>query len=191
MHVACRFDEPNGAGKQGTATVIGIILAGGRSTRMGQDKALLSWRGETWLDRARRGLAAAGAERTLVLGRPDLSDGLADPAPGRGPAVNLAALLSTIPGGTRLLVVPVDMPGLSPDLLRRLATLPAGGAPSGDVLPAALIVPDRPIGFTGSSLRALWTALGVPPIDLPGDVPPNLNTPDDIAAFEAEQRAWT
>ena len=171
--------------------MIGIVLAGGRSTRMGQDKALLTWRGETWLDRVRRGLAAAGAERTFILGRPTLSDGLADPAPGQGPAINLAAVLRQWPTGTRLLVVPVDMPGLSPTWLRMLATLPRGGAPQGDVLPAALIVPDMPISFSGTSLRALWSALDVPAVDLPGAMPRNLNTPGDVAAFEAEQPVWT
>ncbi|MGK5082191.1 NTP transferase domain-containing protein, partial [Bdellovibrionota bacterium FG-1] len=43
----------------GIAGIIGVVLAGGRSTRMGQDKAQLMWGAERLLDRQIRVLAEA------------------------------------------------------------------------------------------------------------------------------------
>lgn len=173
-------------------TVIGVVLAGGRSRRMGTDKALLRRHGRTWLETARALLRQSGADRVVILGRPDEPDGMADPVPGAGPAVNLAALMASLPAGTRLLVVPVDMPTLDPALLTLLAARPAGGAPSGDVLPAAVIVPRHPVRPAGQSLRALWASLGVPEVALPsGSVPHNLNTPEQLSALQDGALEWT
>jgi molybdopterin-guanine dinucleotide biosynthesis protein A len=171
---------------------LGVVLAGGRSRRMGTDKALLRWQGRTWLDRARRLLREAGAERVIVLGRPEAADGLADPVPGGGPAVNLAGLMARLAPGTRLLVVPVDMPALDAAVLADLAGRPAGGTPRGCVLPAVVIVPGAPVRPAGDSLRALWAALALPAIDLPaGAVPGNVNTPADLVALQEGAPPWT
>ena len=123
--------------------------------------------------------------------RPEEPDGVPDPFPGQGPAVNLAALMSELPAGTRLLVVPVDMPGLPPALLTQLADQPRGGVPRDEVLPAALIIPGQPIQLSGMSLRALWSALDLPAIDFPAASLRNLNTPEDIAMCEAAEQPGT
>lgn len=46
----------------------GIVLAGGRSSRMGRDKALLPWHGRTLLEHMRGLLRQAGAQRVWVSG---------------------------------------------------------------------------------------------------------------------------
>jgi molybdopterin-guanine dinucleotide biosynthesis protein A len=169
-----------------------VILAGGRSRRMGRDKAGLNWRGQSWLDRARAVLKEAGAGRILVLGRPDLADGIADPAPGSGPAVNLAGLIAGLPAGTRLIVVPVDMPTLDPAVLQSLAACGSGGVPRGAVLPAALTVPLGSPVPRGEALRDLWAALGLPEIELPpGRSLFNVNTPAELDALAADIAPWT
>ncbi len=167
--------------------ILGVVLAGGRSRRMGRDKAGLDWLGQTWLDRARTVLVAANATRIAVLGRPDLTDGVADLAPGAGPAVNLAGFMTRLPAGTRLMVVPVDMPTLDPAVLRWLAVQARGGVPRGKVLPAAFTVPAGPVAPRGNALRDLWTTLSLTEIDLPSGMSlVNINTPEDLSLLATE-----
>src|SRR5690625_331533 len=100
--------------------LIGIVLAGGRSSRMGRDKALLRWRGQTLLDHQLETLRLSGVDQTCVSGRRPEHNGIADPQPGAGPLGGLAGVAAFIQEDVNLLVVPVDMPLLSPELLRRL-----------------------------------------------------------------------
>ena len=100
--------------------LIGIVLAGGRSSRMGRDKALLRWRGQTLLDHQLETLRLSGVDQTCVSGRRPEHNGIADPQPGAGPLGGLAGVAAAIQEDVNLLIVPVDMPLLSPELLRRL-----------------------------------------------------------------------
>lgn len=47
--------------------IAGMILAAGESTRMRRDKALLIYRGRTFLETIRQNLSAAGIERIVVV----------------------------------------------------------------------------------------------------------------------------
>src|ERR1700746_781805 len=99
----------------------GFVLAGGRSTRMGQDKALLQWAGRTLLERALdklRTLPLAAAPR-IAGARSDLSSHagvVADLHPGCGPLSGIEAALAA---RTRPLNVflPVDTPLLPAQFL--------------------------------------------------------------------------
>jgi molybdopterin-guanine dinucleotide biosynthesis protein A len=92
----------------------GFVLAGGRSTRMGQDKALLQLAGRPLLDLALdklRALPLAAAPR-IAAARSDLSSHagvIADLHPGCGPLSGIEAALaaSTQPLNVFL---PVDTP---------------------------------------------------------------------------------
>ncbi len=91
-------------------TVCGVVLAGGRSRRMGQPKQTLTWpdaRGDriTWLDHARRRLSEVCAV-VRVSGEEDLPDTVPDQP---GPLAGIAAALETSPA-SRCLFLPVDMP---------------------------------------------------------------------------------
>lgn len=115
---------------QGDATSIpreqvsGVVLCGGRSTRMGRDKALLSVAdGGTWLERAldllepvvHRGFVACGPRPRYareLAERPAWSLVL-DELPDGGPLAGLAAALSRVEDGW-LLALAVDMPGVGP-----------------------------------------------------------------------------
>jgi molybdopterin-guanine dinucleotide biosynthesis protein A len=97
-----------------------MVLAGGRSTRMGRDKALLDWRGRPLLERQLDALRAAGVDDVRVSGdRPDYG-GVADARPGLGPLGGLAGVAGAVAGEADLVVIPVDMPLLGAALLRRL-----------------------------------------------------------------------
>ena len=116
----------------------GVVLAAGRSSRMGRDKALLPWQGQTLLDQARRQLFAAGAGRVLTCGRSDHPDAIPDRERGQGPLSALAQLCPALDDGVYI-VVPVDMPLLSTALLQLLAcTEAACVAVEGNPLPMRL-----------------------------------------------------
>jgi molybdopterin-guanine dinucleotide biosynthesis protein A len=101
---------------------IGIILAGGASRRMGQDKAALPWGDGTLLAHMRALLLKAGVDRVVVLGKPEEGDGMADKTPFAGPVRALLDYLRSAEAGLQYVVVPVDMPYLSPALLAPLVT---------------------------------------------------------------------
>jgi molybdenum cofactor guanylyltransferase len=92
----------------------GFILAGGKSSRMGQDKALLDWNGRTLLDHMVH-LVASAADGVHVAGRPPLVDRLQ----GFGPLSGIATALETSATDTNL-VVAVDLPLLTTDFLKYL-----------------------------------------------------------------------
>ncbi len=99
---------------------IGVVLAGGRSTRMGRDKAMLAWQGRPLLDRQIDVLRRCGVDAWQISGdRPDYGS-VADMQAGLGPLGGLVSVAGAVSGDADLLVIPVDMPLLGPDLLRRL-----------------------------------------------------------------------
>jgi molybdopterin-guanine dinucleotide biosynthesis protein A len=98
--------------------LVGGVLVGGASRRMGRDKALLPWGRGRWIDRQVRTLARV-ADETFLAGRPiDPHPGLAD-ADGSGPLAGIWALAQARPLAT-LLVVAVDQPLLTASALRWL-----------------------------------------------------------------------
>jgi molybdenum cofactor guanylyltransferase len=103
----------------------GFILAGGRSSRMGRDKAMLEIDGVMMLDRAIGLLKGAGVSATVV-GPPDEFERrtlqvpvIADEWPGIGPLGGIATALREKPA-TWNLVVACDMPYLTVEWLRFL-----------------------------------------------------------------------
>jgi molybdenum cofactor guanylyltransferase len=107
----------------------GIVLAGGRSSRMGTPKAALEWHGSTLLRRV-TGLVQRSVDGPVVVvsapGQelPPLPDGIElveDAREGRGPLQGLAAGLSAV--GDRAVAAYVsstDVPLLHPRLIRRV-----------------------------------------------------------------------
>jgi hypothetical protein len=93
--------------------VAGFVLAGGRSTRMGRDKALLPWGAGTLLEHI-AGVVRETLGNVAVIGReiPDL-------IPDCGPLGGLLTALQNT-DADRVLIVACDMPHLTPELLRDL-----------------------------------------------------------------------
>lgn len=119
------------------ATVTGIVLTGGRSSRMGEDKASLVLGGTTLLGRVVAALSAV-ADEVVIVRAPGQSLPLvqtastltivADRVEGAGPLEGIVTGLevSTAPVA---LVVGVDHPFLRPTLLRLLIERAQAGAP--------------------------------------------------------------
>jgi molybdopterin-guanine dinucleotide biosynthesis protein A len=134
MHERDQRDE-----RSGTMLATGVVLAGGRSRRMGQSKAGLLIGGEPLLQRVVRRLRLALRE-VLVVGSADLAALAPDTRiiqdlplhQGQGPLAGLEAALDAIE--TRYaFVVACDMPFVAPDLVRGMVTQ-AGADPSSDAL---------------------------------------------------------
>ena len=98
---------------------LGVVLAGGRSQRMGADKARLVWRGERLLDRAVAMLRVAGCTRVLVSGDYPEYPHVADCYGDRGPLGGLASIAQRVPE-SRWLVLAIDQPLLDVAMLRAL-----------------------------------------------------------------------
>jgi molybdopterin-guanine dinucleotide biosynthesis protein A len=108
---------------------MGFVLAGGKSSRMGTDKAFLEFGGQTLLDRA---LAVEGAvcDGVMIVGDPDkfakygtpkcgstkYPPVVADIFPGCGPLAGIHAALAHSSAELNLMLA-VDMPFVSTELL--------------------------------------------------------------------------
>jgi molybdenum cofactor guanylyltransferase len=115
----------------------GIVLAGGRSSRMGTPKAALEWHGSTLLRRT-AGILSRVADGPVVVVRapgqplPDLPAAVEvvdDPREGLGPVQGLAAGLAAVAGRAEIaFVCSTDLPFLHPAFARRVLRAAAEGA---------------------------------------------------------------
>jgi molybdopterin-guanine dinucleotide biosynthesis protein A len=101
---------------------VGVVLAGGRSSRMGRDKARVIVGGRTLAARAVELLGRACAEvvvadggRGVVPGARSVPDG-----PGRGPAAGLLGAARAVPGRP-VVALACDLPAVPEALLAALA----------------------------------------------------------------------
>jgi molybdopterin-guanine dinucleotide biosynthesis protein A len=126
------------------STFAGIVLAGGRSSRMGAPKAALEWHGSTLLRRT-AGILARVADGPVVVVRaagqalpelPPAVEVVDDPCEGLGPVQGLAAGLAAVAGRAEIaFVCSTDLPFLHPAFARRVLRAVADGADVG--LPVA------------------------------------------------------
>ncbi|MDQ3763596.1 MAG: NTP transferase domain-containing protein [Actinomycetota bacterium] len=107
----------------------GVVLAGGRSSRMGTPKAALEWHGSTLLRRTLGVLARAVDGPLLVVRAPAQSlpeippqvDVVEDPEEGLGPLQGIAAGLAALSGRAQVaFVCSTDLPFLHPAFVRRM-----------------------------------------------------------------------
>src|ERR1700691_2130745 len=114
----------------------GIVLAGGRSSRMGTPKAALEWHGSTLLRRT-VGIVARVADGPVVVVRaagqslpalPSAVEVVDDPREGLGPVQGLAAGLTAVADRAEIaFVCSTDMPFLHPAFARRVLRAAAEG----------------------------------------------------------------
>ncbi len=115
-------------------SIAGIILAGGASSRMGTPKALLAFRGETFLDRLIRLLSAVVSPLIVVVGyhADQIRSGIerssealfaVNPAPERGMLSSLQCGLALVPSHAEaVMFTPVDHPNLAAATIEQLAS---------------------------------------------------------------------
>lgn len=166
--------------------ILGAVLAGGRSSRFGSDKALALWQG--------RPLIAHVAGRLLTIcpivvlcGRAYAGmDAIPDrPAPDLGPLGGLNAALhhAAVHGFDRVLTAPCDAPSLSDELLSTLAATPNSFLREMPVIgcwrSADAASLDRLLAENGSrSVRSWAETTGAVALAL--SPPPNINQSGDL-----------
>jgi molybdopterin-guanine dinucleotide biosynthesis protein A len=97
----------------------GFVLAGGKSTRMGRDKALVLFRGRPLVEISAETLRQAGIPVSIAGARSDLSGFAAvveDTAPDQGPLTGICAALAGTTA-VRAVFVSVDLPLLPTSLI--------------------------------------------------------------------------
>ncbi|HEV7453282.1 MAG TPA: molybdenum cofactor guanylyltransferase [Pseudonocardiaceae bacterium] len=107
----------------------GVVLAGGRSSRMGTPKAALEWHGSTLLRRT-LGVLARAVDGPLLVVRapgqllpeiPPQADVVEDPEEGLGPLQGVAAGLAALTGRAQIaFICSTDLPFLHPVFVRRV-----------------------------------------------------------------------
>jgi len=105
-----------------------VILAGGQSTRMGSDKAIVHFEGQRLIDRLIDRYAGV-ADRILLSGRHDYGTGLAvindKPDAPDGPVGAILSIAATLPDlqsdCSGFVTLPVDAPHAPADLIKRLS----------------------------------------------------------------------
>lgn len=167
----------------------GVLLVGGASTRFGSPKALAWLDGETLAARAWRTLREACDERLAVGKR---ADGLELPFELLDDESETRAALTGIVAGLRAsrariaVMLPVDTPLVTPDVLRELAAACAdAAAPRSDPLPAAfdrraLPVLERRLRDGRLALHEALDELDTRRVEVDAAILANVNTPDEL-----------
>lgn len=100
-----------------------FVLAGGASSRMGRDKALLELHGQPLIEHALHKFRALGFKPCIVGSRPDLASFapvVADNFPGSGPLGGIEAALAASSADLNLILA-VDLPLLPASFLQWMA----------------------------------------------------------------------
>lgn len=190
----------------------GFVLAGGKSRRMGRDKAMLPFHGRPLIahvagtvEKALGKEARFGSGRVAIVGEPDRYRDLgyrvlADIHKDCGPLGGIVTALTASPFDWNL-VAACDMPNLEPADLRKLVERsPTSGTlciaaqgPSGEAEPLCAIyhrdclpVLTRALHDKRLKLKEVLPELHPELVALPARSLANLNTPEEWMAFEEQ-----
>lgn len=181
--------------------VSAVILAGGRSSRMGTNKAELLWNGSTLIEHQVKKVRSLGIDDVILSGYPKSVGGTrsaADVFPGKGPLAGIhAGLLAA--KNPHCLVLSVDVPLVPEETLSSLIRAHlAGQSPITVLAHGALtepligvyertLIPDaeRILLSSGTSVRVLFERAGVFACPYAGDEALlfNCNTPEEYRSL--------
>jgi molybdopterin-guanine dinucleotide biosynthesis protein A len=168
-----------------------VLLVGGASRRFGSPKALALFAGETLAERAYRVLGAA-CESVIAVGK--TVDGLPLPFPVLDDRSEIRAAMVGLAAGLRAaktdlcLVLPVDLPNMTPEALLLLAdgaknvdaAVPQTGPLPGLYRRSILPVVDQRIEAHDFALHRLLGELRTRVVELDESLLRNVNEPSDL-----------
>lgn len=183
---------------EGARAVVGAVLCGGASRRMGSPKPAVPWNGVPMASRVAAALVAGGCTDVVAIGGdPDIVGPLglrlvADTMPGEGPLPAVADALR-LADGRPVVIVSCDVPRLSPRTVERLIDSASTGHPvtiatTDRIEPlcavwqqAAQSVVASAVTAGGRSIRDVIRRLDACLVAVPVDELRNVNTPGDLA----------
>lgn len=189
--------------------LLGAVLAGGASRRLGRDKSMERVGGARMIDRAVEALRPSCSEVVVVSSRTGTPTGgwrvVPDRRPSAGPLAGIEAALleAEAQDAEAVFVLACDLPlasaGVVGAVLGALADAPAAAAARpGDppFEPLCAVYRSRCRRTTtdlldagGRSARALFEAVGGTTVDVPGDLLLNVNTEAELADARARSRS--
>ena len=173
-----------------------IILAGGKSSRMGTDKTKLEYNGETLLERAYRRFSAHFETFISARGDVGIPDApvIFDIIPGLGPISGLHAALQRFES---VFLVATDMPFADPENVSLIidagnGSIACAGAINGKPEPlfayytrAVLPELESAVKAGDYSLHRLLKRVGVSLYELPPETLDNINRPEDYEKLKS------
>lgn len=161
--------------------IAGIVLAGGQSSRMGKNKALLAFQGVPMVEHMQKILKGAGIPDVYISGTVAGYEAIPDDEPLSGPGRAMAHLLQKFSERyERLLFIPVDMPFMSEEVLRRLAAEPGNVFIKDHPFPNCLLT--RGEVLTAHSVKGVLEEASARALEIAGGGKKdflNLNTPEE------------
>lgn len=152
---------------------LGLVAAAGRSSRMGQPKALLEIEGEPFVRRLSRVFLEAGVSKVVVtVPKPPADEAVREALVGldvvaspnryfdEGLLGSLKTALELLPNARGIVLTPVDAPFASVELVRALLYALERGARA--AVPSAGGRRGHPVGFSAACFEALRAAEGGP-----------------------------
>lgn len=100
--------------------IAGVVLAGGQSKRMGQDKSLLKIQGKTLLEHTSNILSISGIQNIYISAGITANNGILDIYPNKGPIGGILSCLLSLKEYSYVLFIPVDMPLLTKKIIQEL-----------------------------------------------------------------------
>lgn len=146
--------------------IAGVVLAGGRSSRMGENKALLSYGSGRLIDHMIAKLYDSGFESVYVSGEYDGLKSISDNEIYAGPAKAITHLMSQLKSYDGIFFIPVDMPLLSPEAILALIR-PGSKGTYYQNSPLPLYVGHCEVKSTASSVKDLIKDLDILAIPQP------------------------
>ena len=136
-----------------------VILAGGKSSRMGQNKALLPWQGARLVDYVAGVAKEAGIADIYVSGEAGGYSTIPDSLPHQGPVGGICSSIGRLyPAYEHVLFLPVDMPLLTPGILQILLKQESPGDAryfDGHPIPCFLRLNEQVYSYTAGIQRLL------------------------------------
>ena len=178
-------------------TIAGFVLAGGASTRMGQDKALLAIQGVPMASRVASVLVTAGCDPVALVGRQPELHGLGwtvipdpDVASTHHPLLGIGAALHAM-ACEMALFVPCDLISIRPDAIKTMLVhnAPCVASSAGRIHPLVALLPKtwakRALEFAAAQASVHSFVEGLPNIALPESQMQNANHPEDLPGLSA------